>query len=79
MEYYVKEVSLGTEYSSGGTVVKVQTTPVDDGQSYVYEVVLRSDKHRHIDRTQRGQFYSDRLEAACAAIRMLEAIRAGRP
>jgi hypothetical protein len=78
MEYRVKEVSLGTEYSSGGTVVKVQTTAVDGGQSYVYEVFLRSDTHRHIDRAERGQFFSDRLEAACHAISLLEEIHVAR-
>jgi len=69
MEYYVKEVSMGTEYSASGAVVKVQTTPVDDGRSYVYEVF-------NIGALDDRRFFSDRVEACNYAVEMLNKIRA---
>ena len=67
MEYYVKEVSMGTEYSSNGSVVKRQTTPVDGGQLYVHEVF-------NIDTPEVSRFFSDYVEASNYAVEMLNKI-----
>jgi hypothetical protein len=66
MNYWVKEVSMGTEYSDeDGNVVKVQTTPVDGGKAYVYEVF-------NVDRSERGRFFSNHDTATDYAVSMLK-------